>query len=258
MPANPGQCHRRAALLQSRRFFTPAIPMTRYFDAELIGKYSQSGPRYTSYPTAVEFHERFTAADYIRHLEAGNAAARDLSLYVHIPFCEHVCYYCGCNKIITRNHDQSDEYLDQLERDIARQAAHIDPSRRVIQLHLGGGTPTFLNHTQLRRLLAMLHEHFPRFAADDAGEYSIEIDPRTVSPDDLRFLRELGFNRVSFGVQDFDPAVQQAVNRIQGFEHVRDTIAAARDASYHSIYKVSYEQTSKNGWVKIRSTQLPK
>ena len=94
--------------------------MTRYFDAELIGKYSQSGPRYTSYPTAVEFHERFTAADYVRHLEAGNAAARDLSLYVHIPFCEHVCYYCGCNKIITRNHDQSDEYLDQLERDIAR------------------------------------------------------------------------------------------------------------------------------------------
>lgn len=209
--------------------------MTRYFDAELIGKYSQSGPRYTSYPTAVEFHERFTAADYVRHLEAGNAAARDLSLYVHIPFCEHVCYYCGCNKIITRNHDQSDEYLDQLERDIARQAAHIDPSRRVIQLHLGGGTPTFLNHTQLRRLLAMLHEHFPHFAADDAGEYSIEIDPRTVSPDDLRFLRELGFNRVSFGVQDFDPAVQQAVNRIQGFEHVRDTIAAARDAGYHSI-----------------------
>ena len=100
--------------------------MTRYFDAELIGKYSQSGPRYTSYPTAVEFHDRFTAADYIRHLEAGNAAGRDLSLYVHIPFCEHVCYYCGCNKIITRNHDQSDEYLDQLERDIARQAAHID------------------------------------------------------------------------------------------------------------------------------------
>jgi len=235
LPANPGQCHRRAALLQSRRFFTPAIPMTRYFDAELIGKYSQSGPRYTSYPTAVEFHERFTAADYVRHLEAGNAAARDLSLYVHIPFCEHVCYYCGCNKIITRNHDQSDEYLDQLERDIARQAAHIDKTRRVIQLHLGGGTPTFLNHAQLRRLLAMLHEHFPNFAADDAGEYSIEIDPRTVSPDDLRFLRELGFNRVSFGVQDFDPAVQQAVNRIQSFEHVRDTIAAARDAGYHSI-----------------------
>ena len=163
---------------------------TRTLTLELIGKYSQSGPRYTSYPTAVEFHERFSAADYVRHLEAGNAAARDLSLYVHIPFCEHVCYYCGCNKIITRNHDQSDEYLDQLERDIARQAAHIDPSRRVIQLHLGGGTPTFLNHTQLRRLLAMLHEHFPHFAADDAGEYSIEIDPRTVSPDDLRFLRE--------------------------------------------------------------------
>ncbi len=208
--------------------------MTRYFDAELIGKYSQSGPRYTSYPTAVEFHDRFTAADYVRHLEAGNAAGRDLSLYVHIPFCEHVCYYCGCNKIITRNHDQSDEYLDQLERDIARQAAHIDKSRRVIQLHLGGGTPTFLNHGQLRRLLAMLHAHFPNFAADDAGEYSIEIDPRTVSPDDLRFLRELGFNRVSFGVQDFDPAVQKAVNRIQSFEHVRDTIAAAREAGYHS------------------------
>ncbi len=209
--------------------------MTRYFDAELIGKYSQSGPRYTSYPTAVEFHPRFSAADYVRHLEAGNAAGRDLSLYVHIPFCEHVCYYCGCNKIITHNHGQSDDYLDYLERDIARQAAHIDKNRRVIQLHLGGGTPTFLDHTQMQRLLAMLHAHFPHFAADNEGEFSIEIDPRTVTPADLGFLRGLGFNRVSFGVQDFDPRVQKAVNRIQSFAHVRDTIVAAREAGYHSI-----------------------
>ena len=207
------------------------------FDRELIASLPASGPRYTSYPTADRFHKDFNGQEYIQTLELRQAGAlnKPLSLYIHIPFCDTICYYCGCNKIITRNHDQSDEYLDQLERDIARQAAHIDPSRRVIQLHLGGGTPTFLNHTQLRRLLAMLHEHFPHFAADDTGEYSIEIDPRTVSPDDLRFLRELGFNRVSFGVQDFDPAVQQAVNRIQSFAHVRDTIAAARDAGYHSI-----------------------
>ena len=209
--------------------------MSQYFDAALIQKYSQSGPRYTSYPTAVEFHDRFTAADYTRHLDASNASKRDLSLYVHIPFCEHVCYYCGCNKIITHNHGQSDDYLDYLERDIARQAAHIDKTRRVIQLHLGGGTPTFLDHTQMQRLLAMLHTHFPHFAADNEGEFSIEIDPRTVTPADLGFLRGLGFNRVSFGVQDFDPRVQKAVNRIQSFAHVRDTIVAAREAGYHSI-----------------------
>lgn len=209
--------------------------MTRYFDAELIGKYNQSGPRYTSYPTAVEFHDHFTPADYIRHLQVSNASGRDLSLYIHIPFCENVCFYCGCNKIITKNHSQSDEYLDYLERDIARQAAHIDTNRRVIQLHLGGGTPTFLDRAQLQQLFAMLHHHFPHFAPDNEGEYSIEIDPRTVGADDLRFLRELGFNRVSFGIQDFDPRVQQAVNRIQSFEHVHDTISAAREAGYHSI-----------------------
>lgn len=218
-----------------RLFLPKKTAMSRYFDADLIAKYSQSGPRYTSYPTAVEFHSRFNAADYIRHLQSSNQGCRPLSLYIHIPFCENVCYYCGCNKIITKNHSQSDEYLDYLEQDIARQAQHIDTAREVVQLHLGGGTPTFLDRKQLKRMMAMLHRYFPNFATDGLGEFSIEIDPRTVSADDLIFLREIGFNRVSFGVQDFDYEVQKAVNRIQSFEHVRDTIQASRDAGYHSI-----------------------
>lgn len=208
--------------------------MTAYFDATLIEKYRMSGPRYTSYPTAVQFHDGFTATDYIAQLDASNTSKRDLSLYVHIPFCEHVCYFCGCNKIITRNHSQAAEYLTYLEKDIARQAAHIDNDRRVIQIHFGGGTPTFISKDEQTALLNLLKKHFT-FANDDEGEFGIEVDPRTVDENALAHLRELGFNRISFGVQDFNPAVQKAVNRIQPYENVAAVMESARKLGYQSI-----------------------
>lgn len=221
-------------LLQCALNFEHRTNMTAYFDAALIEKYRMSGPRYTSYPTAVQFTDQFTQEDHIRHLQASNAGKRDLSVYLHIPFCEHVCYFCGCNKIITRNHSKSGEYLDYLTQDITRQAAHIDSDRRMIQLHYGGGTPTFISMDEQSRLMDLLHRHF-RFADDHEGEFSIEIDPRTINRDYLAHLRKLGFNRVSFGVQDFDPAVQKAVNRIQPREEVARLMEDARDLGFHSI-----------------------
>ena len=208
--------------------------MSHYFDAELIGKYHMSGPRYTSYPTAVQFSGSFGAADYRERLELSNADARDLSLYVHIPFCENVCYYCACNKIITRNHAQAEQYLHYLERDIAWQAKHVDPSRQVVQLHFGGGTPTFLSLDEQSKLQELIRRHFP-FASDSEGEFSIEIDPRTVDREYLTRLRELGFNRISFGVQDSHPAVQKEVNRVQPLEQIATLMEEARTLGYHSI-----------------------
>lgn len=208
--------------------------MTAYFDAGLIEKYSISGPRYTSYPTAVQFSDQFSATDYVAALKASNASGRDLSLYVHIPFCRHVCYYCACNKIITRNTAQAAEYLRYLHMDVSRQAQHIDRDRKVMQLHFGGGTPTFISKAEQTALLDMLKSYFS-FAADDEGEFSIEIDPRTVDHDYLAHLRQLGFNRLSFGVQDFDPDVQQAVNRVQPLHEVAAVMQSGRDLGYHSI-----------------------
>lgn len=208
--------------------------MTAYFDAALIEKYSISGPRYTSYPTAVQFSDALTAQDYVQALQDSNASGRDLSLYVHIPFCRHVCYYCACNKIITRNTAQAAEYLDYLQLDIARQARHVERRRKVVQLHFGGGTPTFISKDEQTRLLGMLQTHF-QFARDDEGEFSIEIDPRTVDHDYLAHLRTLGFNRLSFGVQDFDPEVQKAVNRVQPLYEVAAVMQSGRDLGYHSI-----------------------
>lgn len=208
--------------------------MNHYFNAALIDKYRMSGPRYTSYPTAVQFQPQFDETAYIDALKTSNTSRRDLSIYVHIPFCEHVCYYCACNKIITRNHAQAAQYLTYLHQDIARQAEHIDQTRRVIQLHFGGGTPTFISKEEQTALLSLLKRYF-QFASDEEGEFSIEIDPRTVDYDYLAHLRQLGFNRVSFGVQDFDPAVQAAVNRIQPEEDVAKIMASARALGYQSI-----------------------
>lgn len=199
--------------------------MSAYLDKSLIEKYGIAGPRYTSYPTAVQFHDGFTAKDYEQALQVSNAKGRELSLYVHIPFCEHVCYYCACNKIITRNHAQAGEYLRYLA---------LDGTRRVVQLHFGGGTPTFLNPDELRDIVAMLRAHFP-FAPENEGEFSIEIDPRTVDGEYLAALREMGFNRVSFGVQDIDPDVQRAINRIQPLQEIADMVAHARKLGFHSV-----------------------
>jgi oxygen-independent coproporphyrinogen-3 oxidase len=214
---------------------TQSIPQVQ-FDAALVAKLSQQGPRYTSYPTADRFRDGYAAPDYANVVAAlGPASQRlPLSLYVHIPFCESLCYYCACNKIITREHDKSIIYLDYLKREISMQATLLGRGQRVEQLHLGGGTPTYLSDAQMADLIAHLHSSFD-FASDAEGEYSIEIDPRTVDADRIRSLRRQGFNRISLGVQDFDPDVQAAVNRIQPEALTLSAIAAAREAGFRSI-----------------------
>ena len=203
---------------------------------ELLRRFDVAGPRYTSYPTADRFVEAFTAEDYTRALakrrSGATALALPLSLYVHIPFCESVCYYCACNKVITRHHDKATAYLRYLGREVDLHTEHLGLGQTVTQLHLGGGSPTFLSDDELRELMAMLKRSF-RFAP--GGEYSIEVDPRTVDPQRLDTLAELGFNRLSFGVQDFDPAVQKAVHRVQPAEQVFALVEAARQRGFDSI-----------------------
>ncbi|NEX62278.1 oxygen-independent coproporphyrinogen III oxidase [Noviherbaspirillum galbum] len=212
-----------------------AIPAVQ-FDAELIRKLTQQGPRYTSYPTADRFNGNFGVGDYLQAVNSVRAmgARNPLSLYVHIPFCEHLCYYCACNKIVTKVRSKAEVYLTYLKREIDMQGKLFEGMNTVEQLHFGGGTPTYLNDAQMGDLLAHIRKWF-KFATDDAGEYSIEIDPRTVSAARIRTLREQGFNRVSLGVQDFDPDVQKAVNRIQPEEKTLEVIQAARDAGFRSI-----------------------
>ena len=203
------------------------------FDADLIGRYAGSGPRYTSYPTAMEFSPAVTEQTYIGWVRDSNRIGRPLSLYVHIPFCAHVCYYCACNKVVTANRAKAEPYLESLFREIRLQASLIDPSRRVEQLHWGGGTPTFLSDAQICDLMRVLGENF-YLLEDDSGEYSIEIDPRELRQDTLAVLREIGFNRVSLGVQDFNPDVQQAVHRVQSNEQTLDALRQARELGFRS------------------------
>lgn len=204
------------------------------FDQALIAKYDQSGPRYTSYPTAVEFHEGFQAADYQAACARSNASGRPLSLYFHIPFCDTLCFYCACNKIATKDRGQAQPYLDRLYRELDLQGALFDRSRRVEQLHWGGGTPTFISRDQMRELMDQTRRHFT-LADDDSGEFSIEIDPREADQDTVKLLRSLGFNRMSLGVQDFNPQVQRAVNRIQSEQETLTVLEAARSAGFRSI-----------------------
>ena len=202
----------------------------------LVARYDRSGPRYTSYPPATVFHEGFGEAEY-RAAAARSGqrqAPRPLSLYFHIPFCSTVCYYCACNKIVTRNRSHAVPYVAALLQEMALQASLFDDERPVEQLHWGGGTPTFLSAEQMRQLMQATRRHF-RLRDDDGGEYSIEIDPRTVDEHDMTMLRELGFNRVSLGVQDFDEKVQKAVNRIQPEAQTLALMAAARRQEFHSI-----------------------
>ncbi|MFQ5488985.1 MAG: radical SAM protein, partial [Gammaproteobacteria bacterium] len=175
------------------------------FDIDLIRRYDKSGPRYTSYPTAVQFHEGFGEAQYRVCAAATNEESqlRPLSLYFHIPFCDTLCFYCACNKIATKNRAHAVPYLEDLHREIALQGDLFDSRRTVDQLHWGGGTPTFISHPQMAALMEQTRRHFT-LRDDDSGEYSIEIDPREVQSDTIRFLRGLGFNRMSMGVQDFD------------------------------------------------------
>lgn len=213
-------------------YATPAVE----FDAELLARYDVVGPRYTSYPTAPSFREDFGAREYQAVARESNEdpIPRPLSLYVHVPFCQSPCFYCGCTRLITRDHGNATAYLDRLGREIALQGALFDTDRPAVQLHLGGGTPNFLSIDELERLTGLLADHFNLEMADDR-DYSIELDPRYLEPGFIGALAELGFNRVSFGVQDLDPDVQRAINRIQPLEQTQAAVAAAREAGMRSV-----------------------
>ncbi len=204
------------------------------WDADLIRRYDSAGPRYTSYPTAVQLHSQVGSFDLLHALRESRRAVRPLSLYVHVPFCANICYYCACNKVITKDRGRAAPYLQRLEQEIQMIACHLDPHQRVEQLHFGGGTPTFLSHAELRQLMTSLRRHF-NLSDDGSGDYGIELDPREADWPTMGLLRELGFNRVSLGVQDLDPAVQRAINRLQSLEQTRTLIEAARTLQYRSV-----------------------
>ena len=212
----------------------PAARATLAFDPDLVRKYDQSGPRYTSYPTADRFHEAFGPADYVQALiTRRETRPRDpLSLYVHVPFCNTLCFYCACNKVITKDHGRSAKYIRYVAREIDIVSSILESDAPVAQLHLGGGTPTFLARDEMSSLVGHLRGAF-RFAPD--AEVSIEVDPRKVDAATIAFLGSLGFNRISVGVQDFDPAVQKAVNRVQSEEETRTVIEAARANGFVSV-----------------------
>ncbi|SHH01364.1 oxygen-independent coproporphyrinogen III oxidase [Massilia sp. CF038] len=206
------------------------------FDSALIRKLTKSGPRYTSYPTADRFSSEFGYRDYLKAV-AGlrtKGSAKPMSLYVHIPFCDTVCYYCACNKIVTKNRDKASVYLSYLKREIEMQGRLFAGMNQIEQLHFGGGTPTYLSDEQMGELMAHLRRWF-QFAPDQVGEYSIEVDPRTVSRERVHSLRQQGFNRISLGVQDYDLEVQKAVNRVQPEHETQAIIDAAREAGYRSV-----------------------
>jgi oxygen-independent coproporphyrinogen-3 oxidase len=203
---------------------------------ELLARFDVPGPRYTSYPTADRFVEAFGEADYVQALQQRQSGTLSkqppLSLYVHIPFCESLCYYCACNKIITKHKERAADYLRYLRKEVELHTQHLGRGQAVSQLHLGGGTPTFMSDEELRQLMALLREHF-KFVP--GGEYSVEVDPRTVDEQRLAVLAELGFNRLSFGVQDFDLEVQKAVHRIQPAEQVFALVEASRRLGFESV-----------------------
>ena len=206
------------------------------FNTDLIKRYDVAGPRYTSYPTAVQFIEGFDANVYRRFTTASNneLIPKPLSLYVHLPFCRSLCYYCGCTKKVTRHEEQGVRYLELLDREIEMQGKLFDIDREVLQLHFGGGTPTFHTDEQMTALMAQLGRHFS-LSDDDSREFSIEVDPRTVGHDRLEKLAEMGFNRISLGVQDIDPNVQEAVNRIQDPEATLDMVEDSRKLGFNSV-----------------------
>ncbi len=205
------------------------MQVSQFFDSNLLNKYNTSGPRYTSYPTALEFHDKFNDEDFIQAIE--NSENRELSLYVHIPFCHSLCYYCGCNKVITRHREKADVYLEYLAKEIASRAP-LFTDYTVKQLHWGGGTPSFLTHEQITTLVSLLKE---KFSFAEKVEMSIEIDPREIELDLAEHLFSLGFNRLSLGVQDIDRKVQETINRVQSTEFIGDFIQHAKKVGFNSI-----------------------
>ncbi|EHP43584.1 coproporphyrinogen III oxidase [Cupriavidus basilensis OR16] len=214
----------------------------------LAGRMDINGPRYTSYPTADRFHGGFGEQDYRQALaDCATNAAAPLSLYVHVPFCENICYYCGCNKIITKDHRRSARYVDYLAREMALVAQQLGVRREVVQSHWGGGTPTFLDPAEMRRVMGALHQHF-RLLPE--GEHSIEIDPRRIGDAQMALLAELGFNRISLGVQDFDAEVQRAIHRVQSLAETQAVVDAARRLGFRSvsmdlIYGLPHQTTAR-------------
>ena len=201
-------------------------------DLDLVKKYNVAGPRYTSYPPATKFTDALKWPELADRILENNRGKRDLSLYFHIPFCETLCWYCGCTTVITLNHGQGNAYLNYLEKEIARMSTLISQRRKVVQLHFGGGSPTFLHPDEIRRLGDIIHKHF-KFA--DSYEAGVEIDPRRLTRDHIAALREIGFNRASLGIQDFDPKVQEAVHRIQPKEMTEQVLGWVREFGFGSI-----------------------
>ncbi|NPB07078.1 MAG: oxygen-independent coproporphyrinogen III oxidase [Aquificae bacterium] len=206
--------------------------MKAEFNRELIKKYDRPGPRYTSYPPATEFNASVGPADYRRKLLESNARKTPLSLYFHIPFCEQRCLYCGCNVIVSHRRGIEEPYLNRLVREMDLVAELLDPSRKVVQLHWGGGTPNYLSPGQIK---ALMDEIRKRFTVDEGAELSIELDPRYLTDEQIEAIKEAGFNRVSLGVQDLDPKVQQAVGRLQPYELVKEKFSKLREAGFTSI-----------------------
>lgn len=204
------------------------------WDSEIIQKYNVSGPRYTSYPTAPQFKETFTSQQMKSAIQRSNLANRPLSLYFHIPFCSNVCYFCGCNKIVTANRSRSETYLQSVYQELDAISSQINSQRPVEQLHWGGGTPTFISHSQMKDLMLKIQRAF-NLLDDDSGEYSVEVHPGNLELETITQLRSLGFNRLSMGIQDFDPNVQKAVNRFNSIDQVRRIIERARCDGFHSI-----------------------
>ncbi|ARU47667.1 oxygen-independent coproporphyrinogen III oxidase [Sulfurospirillum diekertiae] len=201
-------------------------------DFDKFAKYSKPGPRYTSYPTAPEFHEGFTHQSY-ESILATQDKSRKLSLYFHLPFCRSACYFCGCNVVYTSKEDKKERYISYLERELELLSQHLDTSREVIQMHFGGGTPTFFSAHQLKRIIGAIRSHFKNFAKD--AEISCEIDPRYLTKEQLDVLICNGFNRVSYGVQDFNDEVQKAIHRIQPYEVTNNVVKMAKSSGIKSI-----------------------
>ncbi len=206
------------------------------FNKILINKYNTEGPRYTSYPTAANFHSEFLINRYLSAVDSSNKdlVPRELSLYIHIPFCNSICYYCACNKVITKNKEKATEYLHYLQQEIDTKGRLFDNDRRVMQLHFGGGTPTFLSDAQIKQLMDVIRRNF-NLSKSESRDYAIEVDPRTVTRERLRALSAMGFNRISFGVQDFNPETQKAVNRIQDESMIFSLVEDAKEVGFQSV-----------------------
>jgi oxygen-independent coproporphyrinogen-3 oxidase len=205
---------------------------TLQVDLELVKKYNVAGPRYTSYPPATKFTDTISWDDLAARIDANNGSARDLSVYVHIPFCETLCWFCGCTTVITLNHDKGRDYIDYLGREMSKMAPRLHPARKLVQLHFGGGSPTFLRPDEIRRLGEIIHRHFTFSPEIEAG---VEVDPRRLTRDHMVALREIGFNRASMGVQDFNPKVQEAIHRIQPREMTQQAMDWMRELGFGSI-----------------------